>query len=74
MALFLVTLAVFLLAVAAMAVGLLRGRRLSGSCGGRDLNGAPIGHCVCGKPSEERCSIDPQELQELTAERAGAHS
>lgn len=71
MAVFFVTLTFFAIGVAAMSVGLLRGRRLSGSCGGVDQNGAPIGHCVCGKPSDERCSIDPEMLDSLTAERAG---
>jgi len=74
MEIFFATLAFFAVGMAAMAVGLLRGRRLSGSCGGSDLEGRPIGECVCGKPSEERCSIDPAVLETLSAERTGASS
>ncbi|QDU85013.1 hypothetical protein Pla163_21340 [Planctomycetes bacterium Pla163] len=70
MATFLVTLAFFLIAVGAMSVGLLRGRRLSGSCGGLDKLGQPIGECVCGKPMNEGCSVDPEQLDALLAERA----
>lgn len=72
MEIFLATLAFFAVAMGAMAVGLVRGRRLSGSCGGSDLEGRPIGECVCGKPSDERCSIDPKDLEGLTAERSGS--
>lgn len=71
MATFLVTLAFFLIAVGAMSIGLLRGKRLSGSCGGLDRLGQPIGECVCGKPVTEGCNVDPEQLEALLAARPG---
>jgi hypothetical protein len=48
MEIFLICLVFFLIIVAAMSIGLLRGRRVSGSCGGA------TGVCsVCGKDSVE---------------------
>ena len=48
MEIFLICLVFFLIIVAAMSIGLLRGRRVSGSCGGA------TGECsVCGKDSAE---------------------
>jgi len=48
MEIFLICLVFFLIIVAAMSIGLLRGRRVSGSCGGA------TGVCsVCGKDSAE---------------------
>ncbi|MEZ5976797.1 MAG: hypothetical protein R3F34_01065 [Planctomycetota bacterium] len=66
---FVAALVLFLLAVAVMAVGLLRGRRLAGSCGGVDRQGKAIGECVCGKPSSEACNADPETLERIAEER-----
>lgn len=55
---FLVTLGFMLLAVGAMAMGvILTGRRLKGSCGG-----LASGSCACGEnglPLPERCAREP---------------
>lgn len=56
MAVFVATLVFFLVAVGAMSIGLMRGRRLSGSCGGVDRNGAPIGDCHCGQAPSTNCA------------------
>lgn len=47
MELFLAALIVFLVAMAGMAVGLLRGRALSGSCGGVGPDGEALADCLC---------------------------
>lgn len=47
MELFLAALIVFLVALAGMAVGLLRGRPLSGSCGGVGPDGESLADCLC---------------------------
>lgn len=47
MTVYFIVLGTFLLAVSAMAVGLLRGRRLSGSCGGVGPDGESIADCLC---------------------------
>lgn len=44
---FIIVLSVFLIAIAAMSVGLLRGRALSGSCGGVGPDGESIADCLC---------------------------
>lgn len=56
MSIFITTFLVMLLAVAAMAVGLvLGGRRMSGSCGGLNNIKGLEGSCeVCEKPCEKR--------------------
>jgi hypothetical protein len=56
MAVFVATLVFFLLAVGGMSIGLLRGRRLSGSCGGVDRRGQPIGDCHCGQVPTNGCA------------------
>jgi hypothetical protein len=56
MAVFVATLVLFLLAVGGMSIGLLRGRRLSGSCGGVDREGRPIGDCHCGQTPSNACA------------------
>ncbi len=56
MAVFVATLVLFLLAVGGMSIGLLRGRRLSGSCGGVDRAGQPIGDCHCGQTPSNACA------------------
>ncbi len=82
MKIFLVTLGVFLLAVAAMAVGVIfSNRRIKGSCGGlanlRDGSGNPMCQ-ICSHPSPD-CSGDPEQeecpAEELADERtqSGTH-
>ena len=44
---FIIVFAFFALAVGGMAVGLLRGRALSGSCGGVGPDGESIADCLC---------------------------
>lgn len=69
MQLFLVVFAVFLLAVAAMAVGLLRGRELSGSCGGVGPDGEPIADCLCELQNAPVCDAR-KELLALARRKA----
>ena len=47
MEVFLIALGVFMLAVGGMAVGLMRGRALSGSCGGVGPDGESLADCLC---------------------------
>ncbi|MEM9383161.1 MAG: hypothetical protein AAGB93_24645 [Planctomycetota bacterium] len=75
MQLFLVVFAVFLLAVAAMAVGLLRGRELSGSCGGVGPDGEPIADCLCELQNAPVCDARKELLalaRRTAARDAGA--
>lgn len=71
---FFAALAVFLVALAAMAVGvILSNRRIKGSCGGlnnfRDSVGNPV--CdACTKPSAD-CDGDPRERGGALADGAG---
>jgi len=54
---FLAALAVFALVMFAMAIGLLSGRRLRGSCGG-------VGDsCRCSAPARARCALSKQQAQ-----------
>ncbi len=53
---FLATFLLFLLAIATMAIGLVvGGRRLSGSCGGRDKDGKPLADCLCERKQRGEC-------------------
>ncbi|MEZ6004946.1 MAG: DUF539 domain-containing protein [Planctomycetota bacterium] len=46
----------FLVAVAAMAIGVIfQGKRLSGSCGGRLPDGTKIGDCLCEQQNKPVC-------------------
>lgn len=62
MTVFLIVLGTFLLAVAAMAVGLLRGRRLSGSCGGVGPDGESIADCLCEMQNKPVCDARKELL------------
>ena len=56
---FLATFLLFLIAMGAMAVGLwVGGKRLSGSCGGRDADGNPLADCLCEKKRAGECEHD----------------
>lgn len=80
MQLVLITLVVFLLAFAAMAIGvILGGRRLQGSCGGLSAGGQVSDCGVCGgTPSDcpEGASDTPTEGTHFSepAEAAGVHA
>jgi hypothetical protein len=59
----------FLLAVAGMAVGvLLKGKRLSGSCGGRGPDGRPLGECLCARENRPTCDSPPADLFDTAPE------
>ncbi|MBL7007903.1 MAG: hypothetical protein ISR76_02820 [Planctomycetes bacterium] len=60
MQIFLLSFAVFALAVAAMAVGVVfAGKRLSGSCGGAmGADGEPLGDCLCARKQNDLCASD----------------
>lgn len=66
---YLIVLAVFLVAVAAMAVGLLRGRALSGSCGGVGPDGESIADCLCELQNAPVCDAR-KELLALAQRKA----
>lgn len=57
MEVFLITFGVFLLAVGGMAVGLVRGRALSGSCGGVGPDGEPLADCLCEMQNAPVCDV-----------------
>lgn len=69
MELFLIVFLFFLVAVAAMAVGLLRGRELSGSCGGVGPDGEPIADCLCELQNAPVCDAR-KELIALARKKA----
>ncbi len=62
--------ALFLLAFLGMAVGLLRGRALQGSCGG---SGAEGGSCGCTPKRKAACDLEKvrQAALRVQAERSG---
>lgn len=66
---YLIVLTVFLVAVAAMAVGLLRGRALSGSCGGVGPDGESIADCLCELQNAPVCDAR-KELLALAQRKA----
>lgn len=66
---YLIVLAVFLVAVAAMAVGLLRGKALSGSCGGVGPDGESIADCLCEMQNAPVCDAR-KELLALAKRKA----
>ena len=55
----------FVVAVAAMAVGVIfSGKRLSGSCGGRLPDGTVVGDCLCEKKKQAMCD-SPKKLYQI---------
>ena len=66
---YLIVLAAFLVAVAAMAVGLLRGKALSGSCGGVGPDGESIADCLCELQNAPVCDAR-KELLALAQRKA----
>ena len=69
MDLFLIVFAIFLVAMAAMAVGLLRGRVLSGSCGGVGPDGESLADCLCELQNAPVCDAR-KELLALAKNKA----
>ncbi|MEO0652931.1 MAG: hypothetical protein AAFZ65_19810 [Planctomycetota bacterium] len=62
--------ALFVLAVAGMAIGVIvNGKRLAGSCGGRGPDGRPLADCLCARENKPTCDSPPAELVAATAER-----
>lgn len=60
---FFATFLLFLLAMGAMAVGLwVGGKRLSGSCGGRDEDGNMLADCLCERKQRGDCAHDGAAL------------
>ena len=54
---FLAAFVLFAVAMGAMAVGLwVGGKRLSGSCGGRDADGRPLADCLCEREKRDVCA------------------
>jgi hypothetical protein len=69
---FIATFALFGLAVLGMAVGLIvKGKRLSGSCGGRGPDGRPLADCLCARENRPTCDTPPAGLAERERELAG---
>lgn len=66
---YLIVLSVFVVAVAAMAVGLLRGKALSGSCGGVGPDGESIADCLCELQNAPVCDAR-KELLALAQRKA----
>lgn len=58
----------FLVALTAMAVGVLvQGKTLKGSCGGRGPDGRPLGDCLCSREEQENCDLK-QTVEKLRQE------
>ncbi len=66
---YLIVLGTFLGAMAVMAVGLLRGRALSGSCGGVGPDGESIADCLCEMQNAPVCDAR-KELMALARRKA----
>ena len=66
---YLIVLSVFVVAVAAMAVGLLRGKALSGSCGGVGPDVESIADCLCELQNAPVCDAR-KELLALAQRKA----
>ena len=61
---FLAALVFFLVAVAAMAIGvMIQGKTLNGSCSGRLPDGTKIGDCLCEKKDRGECNNQPELYQ-----------
>lgn len=61
---FIAALVFFLVAVAAMAVGVMfQGKVLNGSCSGRLPDGTKIGDCLCEKKDRGECNNQPELYQ-----------
>ena len=69
MEIYLIVLGTFLGAMAVMAVGLLRGRALSGSCGGVGPDGESIADCLCEMQNAPVCDAR-KELMALARRKA----
>lgn len=69
MELFFIVFCTFLGAMAVMAVGLLRGRALSGSCGGIGPDGESIADCLCEMQNAPVCDAR-KELLALAQRKA----
>ncbi len=59
---FIIVFAFFALAVGGMAVGLLRGRALSGSCGGVGPDGESLADCLCEMQNAPVCDARKELL------------
>ncbi|MDP6942074.1 MAG: hypothetical protein QGH51_08635 [Planctomycetota bacterium] len=58
---YLLSFCLFLIAVSAMAVGVIfAGKRLSGSCGGVSPDGDELGDCVCSRKDQELCPSEDE--------------
>lgn len=66
---FLLVFLFFGIGIAAMAVGLLRGRALSGSCGGVGPDGESLADCLCEMQNEPVCDAR-KELLALAKRKA----
>jgi len=69
---YLVTFGAFVVAVVAMAIGVIvRGKALKGSCGGVDpTTGRTLGDCLCEKLKKPICESRKSELQAAGAARS----
>lgn len=62
MELYFIVLLVFMVALGGMAVGLLRGRPLSGSCGGVGPDGESLADCLCEMQNAPVCDARKEIL------------
>ena len=74
---FLIVFLFFAFAVGAMAIGLVRGRALSGSCGGVGPDGESIADCLCEMQNAPVCDARKELLalarKKAARERSAAH-
>lgn len=64
MEIFLIVFGAFLFAVLAMSVGaIVRGKALSGSCGGIDTDGKPLADCLCERLRKPICESRKREVE-----------
>lgn len=66
MKLFLIVFVVMLVSLAAMAVGwIVKGKALSGSCGGVDPDGRPLADCLCELMNKPVCEARKEQQQAI---------
>ena len=67
MEIFLIAFVFMIIALTAMAVGwIIKGKALSGSCGGVDPDGRPLADCLCEMMKKPICESRKKELQKLS--------
>ena len=68
MEIFLIAFLVMVVALSAMAVGwIVKGKALSGSCGGVDTDGRPLADCLCELANKPVCEVRLKQREAETS-------